>query len=48
MANSLLKVASFNCKGLASSCQEILELCKDHDVVMLQETWLPPHMATPS
>ena len=43
MACSNLKVASFNCKGFFSSTVEILELCEDHDIVFLQETWLPPH-----
>ena len=43
MACSNLKVASFNCKGFYSSTVEILELCEDHDIVFLQETWMPPH-----
>ena len=43
MACSNLKVASFNCKCFYSSTVEILELCEDHDIVFLQETWLPPH-----
>ena len=42
MACSNLKVASFNCKGFYSSTVEILELCEDHDIVFLQETWLSP------
>lgn len=35
-----IKVASFNCKNIKSSTQEINELCKNNDIVLLQETWL--------
>ena len=33
-------IVSFNCRGLSSSLLEIQELCKSHDVILLQETWL--------
>ena len=33
-------IVSFNCRGLPSSLLKIQELCKSHDVVLLQETWL--------
>ena len=36
-----LKVASYNCRGLnIESLGVITELCKSHDIVLLQETWL--------
>ena len=35
-----LLIVSFNCRGLSSSLLEIQELCKSHDVILLQETWL--------
>ncbi len=41
--NSLLHVSSFNCKHLKTSIDEIRELCKASDVVLLQETWLLEH-----
>ena len=34
-----LLIVSFNCRGLSSSLLEIQELCKSHDVILLQETW---------
>ena len=33
-------IVSFNCRDLSSSLLEIQELCKSHDVILLQETWL--------
>ena len=39
MATSL-HIASFNCKNIKSSVDEIRQLCKDNDVVLLQETWM--------
>ena len=35
-----LLIVSFYCRGLSSSLLEIQKLCKSHDVVLLQETWL--------
>jgi exonuclease III len=35
-----IKITSFNCKNVKSSVPEILELCIDNDIVLLQETWL--------
>ena len=39
MAESL-KIASFNCKNVKTSVNEIKLLCESHDIVFLQETWL--------
>ena len=33
-------IVSFNCRSFSSSLLEIQELCKSHDVILLQETWL--------
>jgi exonuclease III len=38
MAN--LKVASYNCRSVKSSVGTVQDLCKTHDIVALQETWL--------
>ena len=35
-----IKVATFNCKNLKSSINEVQELCTKCDVILLQETWL--------
>ena len=35
-----LKVATYNCKNVKSSLHEVQELCKQNDVIFLQETWL--------
>jgi exonuclease III len=35
-----LIISSFNCKNVKSSGCEILKLCKNCDIVLLQETWL--------
>ena len=35
-----LKTVSFNCHGLKSSTFEIKDLCSNHDIIFLQETWL--------
>ena len=35
-----IKVCSFNCKGFYSSQLELLELCKCHNIICLQEIWL--------
>ena len=40
-SNLLLNVVSYNCHGLKSSLPDVLELCKQFEVVCLQETWLP-------
>ena len=37
---SFIRAVSFNCKNFKSSVEEIRELCMDHDVIFLQETWL--------
>lgn len=41
--SELIKVASFNCFGLKSGCEEyVANLCKKFSIVALQETWLYP------
>ena len=37
-----LKVISFNCHGIKSSCNTIQQLTHDHDIIMIQEHWLYP------
>ena len=39
-SKSSLRIASYNCKYFKSSRNEILELCRNNDIVLLQETWL--------
>ncbi len=35
-----INIASYNCKNVKSSIQEIQELCDSSDIIFLQETWL--------
>ena len=35
-----LSIASFNCRNIKSSVDEIQGLCGKHDIILLQETWL--------
>ena len=35
-----LAIASLNCRNVKSSVNEIRDICKDYDVLLLQETWL--------
>ena len=35
-----IKVATYNCHGFQSSVNDIRQLCSNHDVILLQETWL--------
>ena len=35
-----LQIVSFNCSSIKSSVGAIQSLCKDYDVILLQETWL--------
>ena len=39
----VLKMASFNCKGLNSAKIEIARLCDSHSIICLQELWLFPN-----
>lgn len=41
--DSTIKLVSFNCKSIKRSVQDVRDICKDHDIVALQETWLLPH-----
>ena len=40
---SMLKVITYNCHGLLSSLQDVIELCNHYDLIFLQETWLFKH-----
>jgi len=42
-ANRKFRLATFNCRSVKSSVNEVKELCNNFDVVMLQEHWLMPH-----
>ena len=39
--NTILKVASFNYRGIKSSLFDVQSLCESFHVILLQETWLP-------
>ena len=40
---SMLKVITYNCHGLLSSLQDVIELSNQYDLIFLQETWLFKH-----
>lgn len=42
-STKLSKVISFNCKNVMRSLECIRRLCKEADIIALQETWLLPH-----
>ena len=35
-----MKICTYNCKNIETSVQEIVALCSEHDIILLQETWL--------
>ena len=37
-----LRIASFNCYGLMNKLPVIGDMCKNVDILLLQETWLLP------
>ena len=41
--NISINFASFNCKALKSSINDVASLCENHDIILLHETWLLPH-----
>lgn len=43
MDSGLCRFASYNCKNVKRSIDDIRGLCRTSDVVCLQETWLLPH-----
>ncbi|XP_022832297.1 uncharacterized protein LOC111360568 [Spodoptera litura] len=43
MDSGLYRFATFNCKNVKRSCDDVRNLCRSCDVVCLQETWLMPH-----
>ena len=34
-----LKICSYNCEGFKSSTDAVRDLCVNHDIILLQETW---------
>ena len=36
-------ICSFNWRGIKSSIEEVKQLCKDFDFILVQETWLYNH-----
>ena len=42
MARNVIRVCSYNCRGVKSSVQEIRELCQFSDFIFIQEHWLLP------
>ena len=40
--DSSLRFVSYNCRGFKSARGDIYRLCYNHDIVLLQETWLLP------
>ena len=36
----MLKIITYNCHGLYSSIQDIIDLCDRYDLIFLQEIWL--------
>ena len=36
-------MTSFNCRGIKSVVEEVKQLCKTCDIILLQETWLYSH-----
>lgn len=43
MQQSYLKMATFNCRSVKTSVDEVRQLCDSCDIVMIQEHWLLPH-----
>jgi exonuclease III len=37
-----IHIATYNCQNIQTSINEVRELCRSHDVIFLQETWLLP------
>ena len=37
-----LRIASYNCRSVKNSIQDVYNLCESHDIVCLQEHWLLP------
>ena len=42
MAESKLRIATFNCRSIKSSIGSVKSLCDSNDIIMLQEHWLLP------
>ena len=40
MESQTLKLVSYNCRGVMKSWLDVENLCRKHDVILLQETWL--------
>lgn len=43
MDKGVFRLASFNCKNVKRSIEDVRSLCRACDVICLQETWLLPH-----
>ena len=41
-SNNILKFFSLNCAGVTNMIPVLRDICNDHDVLLLQETWLTP------
>lgn len=41
--NASLKFCTFNCKSIKRSIDQVRQLCTEHVIIALQETWLFPH-----
>ena len=37
-----LRLCTYNCRSMKNSIHDIRELCRSHDLVLLQEHWLLP------
>ena len=40
MESQTLKLVSYNCRGVMKSWLDVENLCRKHDVILLQENWL--------
>ena len=42
-SQAMLKLISYNCQGVKSKLPIINKMCKESDILLLQETWLMPN-----
>ena len=38
-----MKIVSYNCRSVKRSWQDVAFLCRNYDIICLQEHWLLPH-----
>ena len=43
MENTNIRIFSLNCSGVSNMIPLLKEVCMQHDVLLLQETWLTPY-----